>query len=270
MRPGRTDRRRPARRDGSAGGASAAALGRRGPRGRDDADRRSGGPRRRRRRPAGSARPATAPVRLTVEEAAATTPVVVEAIGAAGGEVARTRRSGPRSTRCSRRWSSGRAARPSHDAREGRHSGSSSLIGKELVDTFRRPGAVLSLVLGPFIILALFGFGYDSVRDPFRAVVVVPPDSGSADRPRDLGGLRGRRHRHRRGRGRRIGGGGPAAARRRARPIWSSRARPTSAPPSRPASSRSSVIEYDIIDPDPRELRRAWRPEASAEVNRRS
>ncbi len=53
-----------------------------------------------------------------------------------------------------------------------------SLIGKELVDTFRRPGAVLSLVLGPFVILALFGFGYDSVRDPFRAVVVVPAGSG--------------------------------------------------------------------------------------------
>jgi ABC-2 type transport system permease protein len=53
-----------------------------------------------------------------------------------------------------------------------------ALIGKELVETFRRPGALASLIIGPFLILATFGLGYESVRDPFRTVVVIPPESG--------------------------------------------------------------------------------------------
>lgn len=53
-----------------------------------------------------------------------------------------------------------------------------AIIGKELTETVRRPGTLISLVAGPFLILAIFGLGYDSVRDPFRAVVVVPAGSG--------------------------------------------------------------------------------------------
>lgn len=53
-----------------------------------------------------------------------------------------------------------------------------AFIGKELVDVLRRPGALLSLVFGPFLILAVFGYGYRGLGDPLRAIVVVPPESG--------------------------------------------------------------------------------------------
>ena len=53
-----------------------------------------------------------------------------------------------------------------------------AFIGKELVDVLRRPGALLSLVFGPFLILAVFGYGYRGLGDPLRAIVVVPPQSG--------------------------------------------------------------------------------------------
>jgi ABC-2 type transport system permease protein len=53
-----------------------------------------------------------------------------------------------------------------------------ALIGKEITEVFRRPGAVLSLVLGPFIILAVFGFGYQGIKRDLAAIVVVNPSSG--------------------------------------------------------------------------------------------
>lgn len=53
-----------------------------------------------------------------------------------------------------------------------------AFIGKELTDVLRRPGALASLVLGPFLILAVFGYGYRGLGDPLRAIVVVPPESG--------------------------------------------------------------------------------------------
>ena len=34
-----------------------------------------------------------------------------------------------------------------------------AIVGKELVSVVRRPGALISLVLGPFLIMALFGVG---------------------------------------------------------------------------------------------------------------
>ena len=53
-----------------------------------------------------------------------------------------------------------------------------AFVGKELVDVVRRPGALVSLVFGPFLILAIFGYGYRGLGDPLRAIVVVPPESG--------------------------------------------------------------------------------------------
>ena len=53
-----------------------------------------------------------------------------------------------------------------------------SIVGKELVEIIRRPGAILSLILGPFLIMALFGAGYSGYRRPLETVIVIPPESG--------------------------------------------------------------------------------------------
>jgi len=53
-----------------------------------------------------------------------------------------------------------------------------AFVGKELIEVLRRPGAVLSLVFGPFLILLVFGTGYSGTRRPFDTVVVIPPSSG--------------------------------------------------------------------------------------------
>jgi ABC-2 type transport system permease protein len=53
----------------------------------------------------------------------------------------------------------------------------SSFIGKELTEVRRQPRLLLSLVLGPFLILFLFGIGYAASPPDIRTVVVLPPDS---------------------------------------------------------------------------------------------
>jgi ABC-2 type transport system permease protein len=53
-----------------------------------------------------------------------------------------------------------------------------AFMGKEVIETMRRPGAIVSLVVGPFLILLAFGFSFNGVRRPLDAVVVVPPSSG--------------------------------------------------------------------------------------------
>jgi ABC-type multidrug transport system, permease component len=53
-----------------------------------------------------------------------------------------------------------------------------SIVGKELVSIVRRPGALISLVLGPFLIMAIFGLGYSGFRRPLETIVVLPADSG--------------------------------------------------------------------------------------------
>lgn len=60
-----------------------------------------------------------------------------------------------------------------------------ALVGKEIVEVLRRPGAVVSLVLGPFIILALFGFGYHGYRRDLQTVVVMPAGSGLPSDPQE-------------------------------------------------------------------------------------
>jgi len=47
-------------------------------------------------------------------------------------------------------------------------------VRKELIQVRRRPAAFFSLVLGPFLIMAIFGLGYTGVRRPLDTVVVVP------------------------------------------------------------------------------------------------
>jgi len=63
-----------------------------------------------------------------------------------------------------------------------------AFVGKELVEVVRRPGAIVTLILGPFLILALFGAGYNGYRRPLDAIIVVPPGSGL---PTDLATYQG-------------------------------------------------------------------------------
>ncbi len=58
-----------------------------------------------------------------------------------------------------------------------------AFISKEVVEVVRRPGALLSLIFGPFLIMGLFGLGYSGQYRPLATVLVVPPDS---QLPRDL------------------------------------------------------------------------------------
>jgi ABC-2 type transport system permease protein len=55
-------------------------------------------------------------------------------------------------------------------------------VRKELIQVRRRPGAFFSLILGPFLIMAVFGLGYTGVHRPLETVIVVPD---SLDLPRD-------------------------------------------------------------------------------------
>jgi ABC-2 type transport system permease protein len=57
-----------------------------------------------------------------------------------------------------------------------------SFLGKELRETLRRPGILAALVIGPFLIMLVFGLGYTGARQPFQAEVVVPQGS---DLPQD-------------------------------------------------------------------------------------
>ena len=52
-----------------------------------------------------------------------------------------------------------------------------SFTGKELREVLRRPGVVLSLILGPFLVMFLFGLGYSGYRAPFATEIVVPVGS---------------------------------------------------------------------------------------------
>jgi ABC-2 type transport system permease protein len=57
-----------------------------------------------------------------------------------------------------------------------------SFIGKEVLEVVRRPGALFSLIFGPFLIMGLFGIGYSGQYRPLNTVLVVPTN---ADLPRD-------------------------------------------------------------------------------------
>lgn len=58
-----------------------------------------------------------------------------------------------------------------------------AVVGKEIVEVFRRPGAVLSLILGPFLILAAFGLGYQGIKKDLATIVVV---EASSELPQDV------------------------------------------------------------------------------------
>src|SRR5689334_6981109 len=51
----------------------------------------------------------------------------------------------------------------------------SSFIVKEIAEVRRQPRLILSLILGPFLILLLFGIGYVGETGRLSAIVLVPP-----------------------------------------------------------------------------------------------
>ena len=55
-----------------------------------------------------------------------------------------------------------------------------SFFTKEINEVRRQPRLVLSLLLGPSLILLLFGVGYRGGQPTMRAAIVVPPEQGEA------------------------------------------------------------------------------------------
>jgi ABC-2 type transport system permease protein len=51
-----------------------------------------------------------------------------------------------------------------------------SFFSKEVNEVRRQPKLVLSLLLGPFLILLLFGIGYQGERPSIRTALVIPPE----------------------------------------------------------------------------------------------
>ena len=51
-------------------------------------------------------------------------------------------------------------------------------VKKELIQVRRRPGAFFSLILGPFLIMAVFGLGFTGARNPLLTALVIPADLG--------------------------------------------------------------------------------------------
>src|SRR4029079_12399977 len=66
-----------------------------------------------------------------------------------------------------------------------------AFIGKELVETVRRPGAIVSLIVVPFVIMALFGAGFSGIRRPLDTIVVAPASSELPADPADYQALAG-------------------------------------------------------------------------------
>ncbi len=67
----------------------------------------------------------------------------------------------------------------------------SAVLRKEIIEVLRRPGAIFSLILGPFLIMALFGIGYSGVRRPLDTVIVIPPTAGLSADPEQYQDLAG-------------------------------------------------------------------------------
>ncbi len=55
-----------------------------------------------------------------------------------------------------------------------------AFVRKEIISVLRQPRLIFSIILGPFLILLLFGLGYRDDPRSLRTVFVVPPDSPMA------------------------------------------------------------------------------------------
>jgi ABC-2 type transport system permease protein len=52
-----------------------------------------------------------------------------------------------------------------------------AFVRKEALEILRQPRLLLTLVFGPFLIMAVFGLGYRDTPDPMRTIFVAPKDS---------------------------------------------------------------------------------------------
>lgn len=62
-----------------------------------------------------------------------------------------------------------------------------AFLSKEFVQIARQPRLILTLIVGPFLVLLLFGLGYNANPQPIATVLVLPID---ADLPDDIGAYR--------------------------------------------------------------------------------
>src|SRR3982750_3378155 len=60
-----------------------------------------------------------------------------------------------------------------------------AFISKEVNEIRRQPRLILSLILGPFLILLLFGLGYQGQSSKLNAIVVIPPTGGYSNQTAD-------------------------------------------------------------------------------------
>jgi ABC-2 type transport system permease protein len=57
-----------------------------------------------------------------------------------------------------------------------------AFLGKEIFEILRQPVLVLTLILGPFLILLLFGLGFHNDPQALRTMIVAPETSGLAEK----------------------------------------------------------------------------------------
>jgi ABC-2 type transport system permease protein len=68
-----------------------------------------------------------------------------------------------------------------------------AFVGKEINEVRRQPRLVLSLILGPFLILLLFGIGYRGETGSLSGIFVLPPEGAYSQDPEDYQRLVGDR-----------------------------------------------------------------------------
>jgi ABC-2 type transport system permease protein len=64
----------------------------------------------------------------------------------------------------------------------------SSFIRKEMAEILRQPRLVATLILGPFLILFIFGIGYNNSFRTMRTIMVIPADSKIDEEIREIAG----------------------------------------------------------------------------------
>jgi ABC-2 type transport system permease protein len=64
----------------------------------------------------------------------------------------------------------------------------SAFVRKEMAEILRQPRLVATLILGPFLILLIFGIGYNNSLRTMRTIMVIPEDSKIDEEIREISG----------------------------------------------------------------------------------